>query len=338
MGREDLLERIQDRWRSVREEGRTACILLEAAEGMGKTRVLGELARRLDLPECLLRSAVVPRDSVGLPDLESLLAPDTRKGPLLLLLDACEHLPFPAALLMAERLRLHRPGGCLVVLAGRPSLLALRGCLDAWLEDLPTLPPLDEAALRDCWRGLFGHETSPAVAQALVAACAGNPAVLLHVMKGLVEAGWVQADATGQSRLTPAEVREVADQWVDNLCQARLGALAPRRRRLAARLGVLGAVFSREAARHLLGGEADELLDDLERAGLAGPPRRPQLRLAGPPSRETLVAWRDDVVAKRLQLPRGPLPARGGVPAGGRRPALRADTLPPPGTGAGGTA
>ncbi len=293
----------------MREEGRTACVLLEAAEGMGKSRLLAEVARRLERPESLLRSAALPTGSVGHPDLDGLLAPDPRKRPLLLLVDGCEHLTFPAILHLAGLLRIPRSSGCLALLAGRPSLLALRGCLDPWLEERAELPPLDEVELRQVWKGMFGHETSPAVAQALVEACSGNPAVIRRVLGELLEAGWVQADATGQSRLTPTEVREVADQWVDVLCQARLGSLTPRLRRLAVRLGVLGPVLSREAARLLLGAEADELLDDLELAGLTGPPRRPHLRLAGPPSRETLVAWTDDVVAHWLEQARGPLPA-----------------------------
>jgi len=309
VGRGELLERIRERWDSVREEGRTACLLLEAPEGMGKSRLLEELALRLEHPECLVRKGSAAADAGGPPDLAALLAPDSRKRPLLVLLDSCEHLAFPSLVRLAELLRAPRARGCLLVLAGRPFLLALRGCLDPWMEDRPDLPPLDETELRECWRGLFGHETSPAVAQALLETGSGNPAVLRHLLLGLREGGWVQADATGQSRLTPAEVREVAEQWVDDLCRTRLGALAPGQRRLVERLGVLGEVFSREAARLLLGHEADGLLDELEVAGLAGPPRHPALRLAGPPSLEGLVAWRDEVVARRLGRVRAPLPA-----------------------------
>ncbi|MFA7330648.1 MAG: AAA family ATPase [Candidatus Delongbacteria bacterium] len=312
-GRAALLSRLSRCWSATVHEAESGCVLLEGVEGQGKTRLLQEFARLagrqdarilqvgwrgLPVPELdQLAQALEAQLPAPLPEwpalsVEQRLTRLLRAGgrqPLLLLLDDCEALPFAVGLGLIQLLRAPGMPPFLALLAGRPPLLLLRSSLESLLLCSLELEGLLEEDLRDLWQRLFAQDTSPAVCQVLVETSGGSPLALRHLLRSCLEAGWISGGGRGQLRLIPAELREQATLLLDAFHQGRLAVLQPAERRQLRRLGALGPVFSREAARRLLDDAADPLLDRLEGCGLAGPPLHPPRRVAGPATREALV-------------------------------------------------
>ncbi|BBC29435.1 hypothetical protein SGFS_007290 [Streptomyces graminofaciens] len=148
----------------------------------------------------------------GLAAFSDALATAARRLPFALLVDGVERMPEHIASILELLLRIFRPHGVPVVLAGRPRPPAdhgqarLTAAADRVLE-LPQLRPTDAAALVDLHiTRRFGHAAEPTLADAVARALgtlAGNPRAVLSVLDTLNAEDLLELD--GRMCLTRAE-------------------------------------------------------------------------------------------------------------------------------------
>lgn len=148
----------------------------------------------------------------GLSVFSGALALAARQRPLALVVDGVDRMPRPAADALGRLLRVFRPRGVPVVMAGRPWPAAdpHRAQLAAAADEVLALPPLrraDIATLVDLRiTRRFGRPAEPALADAVsraLGALAGNPQAVLSVLGTLDEQDLLELD--GMMCLTRAE-------------------------------------------------------------------------------------------------------------------------------------
>ncbi|MEU6222889.1 LuxR C-terminal-related transcriptional regulator [Streptomyces sp. NPDC047042] len=141
-----------------------------------------------------LRRAARAGGAEGLAAFSEALAAGARRMSLALVVDGIDRMPRPAADTLGLLLRVFRPRGVPVVMAGRPgpagdhSRAQLAAAADDVLE-LPPLHPADVAKLVDLHlTRRFGHPADPAVAATVSRALgtlAGNPRAVLALLDAL---------------------------------------------------------------------------------------------------------------------------------------------------------
>ncbi|TQE30042.1 helix-turn-helix transcriptional regulator [Streptomyces ipomoeae] len=159
-----------------------------------------------------LRTAARASGVEGLSAFSEALATGARQTPLALVVDGIDRMPRPAADALGLLLRVFRPRGVPVVMAGRPwpagdsGRAQLAAAADEVLELLP-LRPADVAKLVDLHvTRRFGHPADPAVATAVSRALgtlAGNPRAMLSILDTLDGQDLLELD--GRMCLTRAE-------------------------------------------------------------------------------------------------------------------------------------
>ncbi|MEV1069233.1 LuxR family transcriptional regulator [Streptomyces sp. NPDC050263] len=142
-------------------------------------------------------------EMTGLAALGEALAQAARHHPFALLTDGVERMPRHIAEALGVLLRVFRPRGVPVVMAGRPvpAADAVRSWLTAAADrvlELPPLRPADAAALVTARvGGRFGRPAEPALADAVSRALgplAGNPRAVLSVLGSLDERSLLELD------------------------------------------------------------------------------------------------------------------------------------------------
>ncbi|QNP68349.1 helix-turn-helix domain-containing protein [Streptomyces roseirectus] len=156
-----------------------------------------------------LRTAARSSGTAGLAAFSEALSLAARQLPLALVVDGVHRMPAPAADALGLLLRVFRPRGVPVVMAGRPQP-AVDTRLTAAADTVLTLPPLrraDVAALVDVHlTRRFGRPADPGVADAVQRALgtlAGNPRAVLAVLATLD--GDDLLDVDGRLHLTRAD-------------------------------------------------------------------------------------------------------------------------------------
>jgi len=159
-----------------------------------------------------LRSAARVGGVSGLSAFSEALALAARRMPLALVVDGVDGLPEPAVDAVGLLLRVFRPRGVPVVMAGRtwPARDPLHAQLTAAADDtllLPPLPAADAARLVDLQvTRRFGRPADPALADAVsrsLGGLAGNPRAMLSVLAALDGQDLLELD--GRMYLTRAE-------------------------------------------------------------------------------------------------------------------------------------
>ncbi|MFJ8108230.1 AAA family ATPase [Streptomyces sp. NPDC096132] len=222
-GKSAVLE--EARYVAGQEGARVLRLGWEGAEGTADVTLVVDPVRGpvvRDLEDCPLRLPASRRAQLrtaehhgGVATLSALseaLTEASRQAPYALVVDGVERMPQSIAESLGLLLRIFRPRGVPVVMAGRPGLTAhaggspLTAAADRVLE-LPPLQPADVAALvaaRVAER--FGRPAEPAVADAVSRALGtlqGNPRAVLSVLGSLDESGLLELD--GRLSLTVPE-------------------------------------------------------------------------------------------------------------------------------------
>lgn len=184
-----------------------------------------------------LRAAVREGEASALSAFSAALTEASRQTPFALMVDSAERMPQHSADALALLLRVFRPRGIPVVMAGRPRPAAdpgharLTAAADRFLE-LPPLEPADVATLVDVHiTRRFGRPAEPALADAVSRALgtlAGNPRAVLSVLDALDKRDLLELDGRAclalpeeRLRLTTGTAELLRFGWPDTLADSR---------------------------------------------------------------------------------------------------------------------
>ncbi|MDN3026214.1 LuxR family transcriptional regulator [Streptomyces sp. S.PB5] len=201
-------------WEDEDAEDTADAIVLDAGCGLTVEDPDGCLPPLTAARRAQLRAAVREGGASALSAFSEALTEASRQTPFALVVDSAERMPQHSADALALLLRVFRPRGIPVVMAGRPrpatdpGRARLTAAADQFLE-LPPLQPADVATLVNVHiTRRFGRPAEPALADAVSRALgtlAGNPRAVLSVLDALDEQDLVELD--GRSCLALAEKR-----------------------------------------------------------------------------------------------------------------------------------
>lgn len=140
----------------------------------------------------------------------------------------------------------------------------VRGLLDRYQVDEITLAGLDEGALDQMWRTLFGHSPDPLVVDALFWSTRGNPLALRSGLRGALASGAIgQVGERWRIGVEHDLFRAGLERSAQLVSEGMAAHLTAEEWNTAATLATLGELFSRTTAVRLLGDAAgvDLLLD-----------------------------------------------------------------------------
>ncbi|SHH39615.1 helix-turn-helix transcriptional regulator [Streptomyces sp. 3214.6] len=190
-------------WEDEHAEDTADAIVLDAGCGLIVEDPDGCLPPLATAGRAQVRGAARQGELSRLSAFSAALLEASRQTPFALVADGVERMPQRSASALALLLRIFRPRGIPVVMAGRPwpttdpGRAGLTAAADQMLE-LPTLQPADVATLVDVHvTRRFGRPAEPALAEAVsraLGALAGNPRAVLSVLDALDEQDLVELD------------------------------------------------------------------------------------------------------------------------------------------------
>jgi hypothetical protein len=187
-----------------------------------------------------------------------------------------------------------------VLCLARPAELAVRPLLERHLVDEVELAGLGAAGIEELWSALFADRPDQALTELLLDATTGNPLALRSALRGALKSGAIARAPSGSWRITlsPAAFEEALARSVRLLSEGMAAHLTDNERWAAEQIACLGEVVSREAASAMIGGE--HLLDLLAFKGIVVETGTSMPPLAGNGSTHALLAFTHTLLHRRL--------------------------------------
>lgn len=140
----------------------------------------------------------------------------------------------------------------------RPQQLPIRPTLERFLVDEVLLNGFAADTLATLWQAMFDSPADERFLQLLIQATHGNPLAIRSALRGALSSGAIARTASAdrwESTLPDPQLLATLRHSVGLLSEGMAAHLNQQERAAAERLALLGEVFSREAARHLLDDE-----------------------------------------------------------------------------------
>lgn len=157
-----------------------------------------------------------------------------------------------------------------IVCAARPVSIEVRSAIDVYIVREIELKGFNQQEVLKLWNGVIGSTLSGSLATELHSATTGNPLAIRSALRGAFRNGMLDVEGFSiTGNLVPIEsVSALFHQGAARFGEGLAVHLTPDEREGLTLLSWLGEVFSVEAARALLGKEADRLLESLRFKGM----------------------------------------------------------------------
>ena len=307
VGREEEVERILRFWEGTTEAFGLRTTLLLGEAGVGKSRLLDEIAAIVEeRGGVLLRLKLIPE---GIGSITSLLAesldyhpvarrllgsrPEGTIGSLLPALRRISRLR--PTLLILEDIHLLQDESCRefsvlingiaeetlsIIAAARTTGLPCRSAIESSLVEEILLSGLKNDDIEGLVRQVFGRPPIPTELETLGDVTGGNPLALRGTLRSLIGEGEGERGSGVVSPIDPREIRRVAERRVSSFTEGMVPPLDETERLAAARIASLGEVFQLESGLALIGGNRAPI-DVLLRKGVLVEVDRQGLTLPG---------------------------------------------------------
>lgn len=315
VGRQEEVERIVRFWEETTEALGLRTLLLQGETGIGKSRLLDEVATAIESRGgLLLRLKLIPEGTRSVTSLlaESLsyhpvarpLLGSQPEGTIGSLLPALRRLSrLRPTLLIIEDIHLlqdesSREFSVLlnglteetlsIVAAARTTKLSCRGALESSLMEEIVLSGLKTSSIEDLVRQVFGRPPVPTELETLGEVTGGNPLALRGTLRSLIGDGERRSGVV--SPINPQEIRRITERRVSTFAEGMVPHLDPEEHHVAARIAPLGEVFPLESGLWLIDGKRSTI-DSLVDKGILVETDGPGLALPGPSSEHPPLAF-----------------------------------------------
>ncbi|MCC7438361.1 MAG: AAA family ATPase [Armatimonadetes bacterium] len=284
-GRSQELERVLAFWQAASEGYGLRAMMVLGQAGSGKSRLLEEA-----IPAVAARGGVVihwklyPGTSTSLlsiaaralrhlPAVRALLKSDpeekvesvmdalrriARLRPLLVVIEDAHLLAGDSINDLSTMLYGLADDAIPLLCLARPQQLPVRPAIERFLVDEFLLDGFTAATLAGLWEALFQSPPDHRFLQLLLQATHGNPLAVRSAIRGALSSGALARTAAADrwaSTIPTPQLLATLHQSVGLLSEGMTAHLSQQERHAAERLALLGEVFSREAACHLIGDE-----------------------------------------------------------------------------------
>ncbi|MDB5036068.1 MAG: hypothetical protein JWQ98_3309 [Chlorobi bacterium] len=295
VGRDAELDRLIGFWRATPYAQMLRASLVQAEAGIGKSRLLDELIRRVAAEEGMvvhvkfypesaislgpLLASALWNSALGrellraepegtLPSVIGALRRLCRLRPTLIVLEDTHLLSPESTPELASLMNALSDETVSVLCVCRPSEWKGRSVMEGFLVERIEMEGLDEAGIGAMWEGLFGAPCDAVVAGLLHRATLGNALALRSVLRSGIDSRVIARAGDGWSIADPGgSFARLMKRNVELLSAAMVAHLEDDEMRLTERLACLGEIFSREAAGALIG-EDNPLLERLLAKGV----------------------------------------------------------------------
>ena len=296
VGRKEEIERLLTFWKGTIESQRLRVFLLTAEAGAGKSRLLEEFVSLIEQSEGLvIHVKLYPdgannlialiaqslkrksdeqqlsgiRSGESLNDVTAALRRLSRLRPVLLILEDLHLLPEETLPDLGSLLGQLADETLSILACARPVKLQARSLLERALIESLTMKGIEPNSIVDLWRTLFTEEPKKWVATILYEATFGNGLALRSAFRALLQRGGIEQRSSSdlwRMTLSKPEFELLVRQSVSLVVEGLVAQLSSEMRRDASRIAMLGEVFARESAEHILG--SAECVNALQATGL----------------------------------------------------------------------
>ncbi|MEP7217417.1 MAG: AAA family ATPase, partial [Bacteroidota bacterium] len=295
VGRNAELDRLIEFWRATPYAQMLRASLLQAEAGIGKSRLLDELIRRVAAEEgVVVHVKFYPESAISLgpllasalwnsalgrellraepegtlPSVIGALRRLCRLRPTLIVLEDTHLLSPESTPELASLMNALSDETVSVLCVCRPSEWKGRSVMEGFLVERIEMEGLDEMGIEAMWEGLFGTPCDAMVAGLLHTATLGNALALRSVLRSGIDSRVISRVGDRWSIADPGgSFARLMKRNVELLSAAMVAHLSDDEMRLAERLACLGEIFSREAAGALIGDD-NPLLERLLAKGV----------------------------------------------------------------------
>ncbi len=315
VGRQEEIERILRFWEGTTEAFGLRTLLLQGEAGIGKSRLLDEVAREVESRGgLLLRLKLIPEETGSIASLlaESLsyhpvarpllgVRPEGTIGSLLPALRRLSRLR--STLLIIEDIHLledesSREFSVLldglteetlsILAAARTTKLSCRGAIESSLVEEIALSGLKRASIEGLVRRVFGRPPVPTELETLGNVTGGNPLALRGTLRSLIGDG--ERESGVVSPINPQEIRRITERRVSTFIEGMVPHLDREELHVAARIAPLGEIFPLESGLFLIDGDR-AAIDALVEKGILVESDRHRRTLPGASSAERPLAF-----------------------------------------------